>query len=205
MSIQKDKKSVVNEELARRVTKDAESARIAMSRKTTHRSKNTQNMKRNEIERFNENLKDFSVEQSKKSKSKIGILLTDGSNSAGEIDPKIAANAAKTLGVKFYTIGSGGDGGNSSFFGFSFRRSGSPIDEPMLKYIAETTGGKYFRARDTNDLVRIYETINELEKTEVETEIFKNYEEKYADLLLPALFLFLFFNVGGSWIYRRFP
>ena len=140
-----------------------------------------------------------------KSKSKIGILLTDGSNSAGEIDPKIAANAAKTLGVKFYTIGAGGDGGNSSFFGFSFRRSGSPIDEPMLKYIAETTGGKYFRARDTNDLVRIYETINELEKTEVETEIFKNYEEKYADLLLPALFLFLFFNVGGSWIYRRFP
>lgn len=140
-----------------------------------------------------------------KSKSKIAILLTDGSNSAGNIDPRVAAKAAQTLGVKFYTIGAGGDGGKSSFLGFSFRTGGSPIDEKMLKYISETTGGKYFRAKDTNDLVSIYNTINELEKTKAETQIFKNYEEKFERFLLPALFIFILLNVSGVFLFRRFP
>lgn len=140
-----------------------------------------------------------------KSKSKIAILLTDGSNSAGDIDPRIAARAAKTLGVKFYTIGAGGDGGGSSFLGFKFSGSGANIDEKTLQDIADETGGKYFRAKDTGDLVRIYETINELEKTEAETQIFRNFEEKYQKYLSWALV----FGGGlfglGVISYRRFP
>ena len=126
-----------------------------------------------------------------KSKSKIAILLTDGSNTAGDIEPRIAAKAAKSLGIKFYTIGAGGEGGVTSFLGFNVKTRAAPIDEKTLKYLAEMTGGQYFRAKDTGDLVRIYETINKLEKTEAETQIFRNFEEKYADFLLPALFIFL--------------
>lgn len=137
-----------------------------------------------------------------KSKAKVAILLTDGSNSAGEVNPKIAAKAAKSLGVKFYTIGAGGEG--SSFMGFNFS-SGASIDEKLLQYIAETTGGKYFRAKGTGDLVRIYETIDQLEKTTAETQVFKNFEEKYDRVLLPALVLLMLFMTGGVILYRRFP
>jgi Ca-activated chloride channel family protein len=138
-----------------------------------------------------------------KSKSKIAILLTDGSNSAGDVDPRMAAKAANALGVKFYTIGAGGDGGGSSFLGFKFSGSGARIDEKMLQYIADETGGRYFRAKDTMDLVRIYETINALEKTEAETQIFRNYEEKYQSYLLMGLLLGGLMICGGLVSHRR--
>lgn len=138
-------------------------------------------------------------------KSKIAILLTDGENSAGEIDPKVAANAAEKLGVKFYTIGAGGGGGQSSFLGFSFRTGGSRIDENMLRYIANTTGGKYFRAKDTKDLVNIYNTIDELEKTTAETQVFRQYDEKYSAFLFPVLWLLFGIQAVSIILGRKLP
>ena len=99
--------------------------------------------------------------------------------------------------------GAGGDGGGSSFLGFKFSGSGARIDEKMLQYIADETGGRYFRAKDTGDLVRIYETINALEKTEAETQIFRNYEEKYQSYLLTSLIVGCLMILAGLVSHRR--
>ncbi len=116
-------------------------------------------------------------------KSKIVILLTDGENTAGEIDPMQAAELASTLGIKIYTIGVGTKGRAP----IPVRRSASGqilvqyefvnIDEKTLRTIAETTGGQYFRATDTTSLESIYEEIDQLEKTKVETQQFVDYKE----------------------------
>ena len=116
-------------------------------------------------------------------KSKIIILLTDGENTAGEIDPNQAAELAATVGIKIYTIGVGTKGRAP----FPVRRSASGqivvqyefvnIDEKTLRAISEATGGKYFRATDTTSLESIYEEIDQLEKTKVETQQFVDYKE----------------------------
>ncbi|RKE98658.1 vWA domain-containing protein [Ichthyenterobacterium magnum] len=131
-----------------------------------------------------------------KAKSKIIILLTDGVNNSGFIDPKIASELAVEYGIKTYTIGLGTNGmalsptailpnGN-----FQYSRVQVEIDEELLKEIATATGGKYFRATNNKKLAEIYNEINKLEKTEIEEFKFYNYEEKYRWLvLLAALFI----------------
>ena len=133
-----------------------------------------------------------------KATSKVIILLTDGVNNSGFIDPKIASELAVEYGIKTYTIGLGTNGmalspvailpnGN-----FQYGRIQVEIDEELLKEIAEVTGGKYFRATDNKKLEEIYDEINKLEKTEIEEFKYYNYEEKYRPLvILAGLFLIM--------------
>lgn len=145
-----------------------------------------------------------------KAKSKVIILLTDGVNNSGFIDPKIASELAVEYGIKVYTIGIGTNGmalspnsilPNGSF---QYSRVQVEIDEDLLKEIASVTGGKYFRATNNKKLAEIYDEINKLEKTEVEEFKFYNYEEKYRPLVLLAA-LFLFFELMLRFtVYRSF-
>ena len=121
--------------------------------------------------------------QNEEVKSKVIILLTDGENTAGELEPQAAADIAQTMGIKVYTIGVGTKG-RAPFpvpNTFTGRRMIQMvpvnIDEETLTKVAETTGGKYFRATDTDSLENIYAEINELEKTKVESQNFVNYRE----------------------------
>lgn len=131
-----------------------------------------------------------------KAKSKVIILLTDGVNNSGFIDPKIASELAVEYGIKVYTIGLGTNGMALSPYSinangtFQYARVQVEIDEDLLKEIADVTGGKYFRATNNKKLADIYAEINKLEKTEIEEFKFYNYEEKYRALvLLAGLFL----------------
>ncbi len=132
-----------------------------------------------------------------KATSKVIILLTDGVNNSGFIDPKIASELAVEYGIKVYTIGLGTNGMALSPIGilpngqFQYGRAQVEIDEELLKEIADVTGGKYFRATNNKKLEEIYNEINKLEKTEVEEFKFYNYEEKYRSLVLLAGLLLL--------------
>jgi Ca-activated chloride channel family protein len=119
-------------------------------------------------------------------KSKVIILLTDGVNNSGNIDPRTATELAKELGIKTYTIGIGTNG--MADFPWSkdprtgklnFRKQQVEIDEALLKEIAKETEGKYFRATDNNSLKEIYDEIDTLEKTKIEEFKYYNYQEKY--------------------------
>lgn len=99
--------------------------------------------------------------------SRVLILLTDGANTAGNVEPHDAAEQAKKLGIKIYTIGVGSDGSDRrSVFGFPFGSQGSDLDEKSLTAIAEATGGRYFRAKNTQEMEEIYHIIDSLEPTE---------------------------------------
>lgn len=120
-----------------------------------------------------------------RAKSKVIILLTDGVNNSGSINPKIASELAVEFGIKAYTIGLGTNGmalspvaikPNGSF---QYARTPVEIDEALLKEIAQVTGGKYFRATNNRKLEAIYDEINKLEKTEVEEIKYTTYEEKF--------------------------
>ncbi|PCI06701.1 MAG: aerotolerance regulator BatA [Flavobacteriaceae bacterium] len=132
-----------------------------------------------------------------KAKSKVIILLTDGVNNSGFVDPKTATELAKELEIKTYTIGIGTKG--TAFSPVSmlngklhYEKVKVEIDEELLKYIADETGGKYFRATDNTKLRAIYNEINKLEKTEIEEYKYYNYDEKYRSLvILAGLFLLL--------------
>ncbi len=130
-----------------------------------------------------EKLNDLDDRQKEKVKSKVIILLTDGENTAGELEPVEAAEIAQTIGIKIYTIGVGTRGQapipvRDSFTGRqTIRMMPVNIDEATLKKVAETTGGQYFRATDTDSLVKIYEEIDALEKTKVEARHFVDYRE----------------------------
>ena len=134
-----------------------------------------------------------------KATSKVIILLTDGVNNTGFVDPKTATELAVGLGIKVYTIGLGTNGTASFPYAkdprtgeLLFRNSPVEIDEDLLKYIAKETDGKYFRATDNNKLKAIYEEINKLEKTEIEEFKYYNYDEKYRLLvLLAGLFILI--------------
>ncbi|OZC03670.1 vWA domain-containing protein [Rubricoccus marinus] len=122
--------------------------------------------------------------------SKVVILLTDGQNNRGEVDPLTAAEAAEALGVRVYAIGVGGDGANQRGrlpFGGSLLGPAADVDEETLQAVARQTGGRYFRATDTEALRSIYEAIGELEKTEIEETVFLDVDEKYPLALWPAL------------------
>ena len=115
--------------------------------------------------------------------SKVIILLTDGVNNSGKIDPQTALEIAKAYNVKVYTIGIGSEGEAlvpvQTQLGVSKTRMPVQIDEVLLKKIAQETGGKYFRATDNTSLVDIYKEIDQLEKTKVESMTYKQYEEYY--------------------------
>ncbi|WP_400075399.1 VWA domain-containing protein [Winogradskyella sp. R77965] len=145
-----------------------------------------------------------------KAKSKVVILLTDGVNNSGSVDPKTASILAVDNGIKVYTIGLGTNGMALSPIGFnangSFRysRQQVEIDEALLKEIAEDTGGKYFRATNNKKLAEIYKEINKLEKTEIEEKKYYNYEEKYRPIVLLAGLLLLLELILRNTIFRSF-
>ena len=127
-----------------------------------------------------------------KAKSRIIILLTDGVNNSGFIDPKTASELAVEYGIKTYTIGLGSNGMALSPVAinngkFQYSRIQVEIDEKLLKEIASETGGKYFRATNNKKLDDIYDEIDKLEKTEIEEFKYYNYEEKFRPLVLLAL------------------
>ncbi|MBJ6367389.1 vWA domain-containing protein [Snuella sedimenti] len=128
-----------------------------------------------------------------KAKSKVIILLTDGVNNSGFIDPKIASELAVEYGIKTYTIGLGTNGMALSPIAidprtgdFQYGRVQVEIDEELLKEIANVTGGKYFRATNNKKLQEIYSEINKLEKTDIEEFKYYNYQEKYRSLVILA-------------------
>lgn len=127
-----------------------------------------------------------------KAKSRIIILLTDGVNNSGFIDPKTASELAVEYGIKTYTIGLGSNGMALSPVAinngkFQYSRIQVEIDEKLLKEIASETGGTYFRATNNKKLEDIYDEIDKLEKTEIEEFKYYNYEEKFRPLVLLAL------------------
>lgn len=153
-----------------------------------------------------------SVNRLKESKaiSKIIILLTDGVNNSGFIEPQTAADLAIEYGIKTYTIGLGTNGNALSPIAYnadgSFRYGMRQveIDEALLKDIAKVTGGKYFRATDNEKLEAIYDEINKLEKTEIEEFKYTRYEEKFRPWVLLAGALLLFEWVLRSTLFRSF-
>ncbi len=144
-------------------------------------------------------------------KSKVIILLTDGVNNAGFVDPKTATELAKELAIKVYTIGIGTNG--MADFPWSkdprtgklqFRKQQVEIDEKLLQFIAAETQGKYFRATNNASLKEIYDEIDKLEKTKVEEFKYYNYQEKYRILVLFALgFLLLEFLLRNT-VFKSF-
>lgn len=127
-------------------------------------------------------------------KSKVLILITDGENNAGEIDPVTAADLALSFGIKVYTIGAGTRGTapypvQDPIFGKRYQNVPVDIDEEMLTQIAELTGGSYFRATDAEELSKIYNRIDELERTKVEELIYTDYLDLYPRFILPAFLL----------------
>ncbi len=142
--------------------------------------------------------------------SKIIILLTDGQNNRGEIDPVTASEVAATLGVRIYAIGVGAYGEapfvvDRPFGGRQRQMVPVEIDEDMLRSIAQGTGGKYFRATNEEALREIYDQIGTLEKSEIETRIYTDYEERYIRFLLPGLLLVLIEIFLTTTLLRRFP
>ncbi len=144
-----------------------------------------------------------------KAKSKVIILLTDGVNNAGEVDPMTAADIAKTFNMRIYTIGVGTTGyavmPRQTPWGVQKVRVRVEIDEDLLKRIAQKTGGLYFRATNTEKLREIYKQISEMEKTKIEVKEFTRYKEKFVPFAALALMLLVGEIVlQHSWL-RRLP
>lgn len=143
-------------------------------------------------------------------KSRIIILLTDGVNNAGKTDPLMAAQAAKAMGIKVYTIGAGTKGYApfpvENLFGQKFyQKILVEIDEALLKKIADLTNGKYFRATDTESLRNIYHEIDNLEKTKIEEQGFKQYKELFGYFLRAALLLLALEFILNHTLFLRIP
>jgi len=145
-----------------------------------------------------------------KAKSKVIILLTDGVNNSGTIEPETASEIAKEFGIKVYTIGLGSNGmaqypyaiaANGDFL---FKMMKVEIDEELMKKIAKNTGGKYFRASSNAKLETIYNEINKLETTEIEELKFYDYDEKYRPFLIFAGILLLLEIGLLNTVYRSF-
>jgi Ca-activated chloride channel family protein len=145
-----------------------------------------------------------------KAKSKVIILLTDGVNNRGEVDPVTASNIAAAIDVKIYTIGAGSKGTalypvNDPLLGKRFVPMPVEIDEDVLKQIAVNTKGRYFRATDTQKLSEIYTEIGELEKTKIEVKEFTRYDEYFHYFLLIGLGLFVLEMVLANSVFRKLP
>jgi Ca-activated chloride channel family protein len=141
--------------------------------------------------------------------SKVVVLLTDGVNNAGQIDPLTAAEAAKALGIKVYTIGAARPGQVpvpvQGLFGEQVVYQESILDEETLRQVADITGGQYFRAEDTAGLKAIYDEINSLEKSQVEIQVYNQYYELFGWLLVPALIIFLLELALRNTTFRKVP
>jgi Ca-activated chloride channel family protein len=115
--------------------------------------------------------------------SKVVVLLTDGRNNKGSLDPITAAQIARDFGIRVYTIGAGSEGmvlvPQRTLFGTRLRRARLPVDEATLKRIAEVADGRFYRATDAEGLKHAYAEINELEKTEVEVSGYYDYDEAF--------------------------
>ena len=145
-----------------------------------------------------------------KAKSKIVILLTDGVNNRGEVDPVTAARIAEALNVKIYTIGAGKRGTamypvDDPVLGKHYVPMQVQIDEDVLRNIASITGGKYFRATNSDKLKEIYTEIGEMEKTKIEVKEFTRYEEYFVYLLTVGLLLLLLELVLANTYFKKLP
>lgn len=145
-----------------------------------------------------------------KAKSKVVILLTDGRNNRGELDPITAAKVAKTFNVRIYTIGAGKRGDalfpvDDPIFGRRYQRMPVQIDEELLKQVANITGALYFRATDKTSLEQIYEEIGEMEKTKIEVKEYTRYNEKFLPFLLLALVFLVVEIILANTKFRKIP
>ena len=147
--------------------------------------------------------------RSSKSKTKIVVLLTDGENNGGLIDPKTAKEIAKAFGVKVYTIGVGTEGMApqpvNTPLGVVMQTQKVSIDEKLLNEIANETGGKYFRAKDNESLAGIYGTIDQLEKSKVEITNTIRYQDKFYPFIMLAILFLLIEFILRYLIFRKFP
>ena len=135
------------------------------------------------------------------SESKVIILLSDGSNNVGSIDPISAAKIAKEYNIKIYTIGAGTNQSITQIPGRGFVRN--EIDEDTLKGIAEVTNAKYFRATDKKSLSGIYREIDNLEKSEITVSYFSSYQEIYIWFLIIGFFLIIISEVLRAYYFRK--
>ena len=144
-----------------------------------------------------------------KSKSKVVILLTDGENNGGLIDPQTAKEIAKAFSIKVYTIGVGTDGYApqpvNTPLGVVMQNGKVSIDEKLLKQIAVETGGKYFRAKDNAGLTGIYDEINSLERSKVEISTITRYSEKFFPFIMAALALIFLEVLLRFTVFKKFP
>lgn len=144
-----------------------------------------------------------------KSKSKVVILLTDGSNTSGKLQPEKAAEIAATYGVKVYTIGVGTSGRipfrQNTLFGPQVVYGQADLDEKTLKLIADKTGGIYYRAKNTEELEKIYNDIDRLEKSEVKVKRYMEYKELFSYALFPAILLLLLEIILSNTRFLRIP
>lgn len=143
-------------------------------------------------------------------KSKVVVLLTDGVNNAGKLDPRTAAQAAKAMGVKIYTIGAGTKGYAPfpvrDLWGRKiYRNAIVDIDEKLLQDIAQMTGGKYYRATDTASLREIYHEIDAFEKTEIKEQSYREYQELFVYFLGAALIVLAVENLLSNTILMKVP
>jgi Ca-activated chloride channel family protein len=144
-----------------------------------------------------------------KAKSKVMILLTDGVNNRGEIDPITAAQIAQTFGIRIYTIGVGTQGEAPypvmTPFGKRYQNIPADVDEKALQQIAEITNGQYFRATNNRTLKQVYAEIDRLEKTRIEVKSYRSYTELFYGWALAGLIaLLLEFALNGS-VLRKLP
>jgi len=148
--------------------------------------------------------------RSSDAKSRIIILLTDGINNAGEIDPLTAAQIAKTLGIRIYTIGAGKPGKalypvDDPTFGRRYVQIDNELDEKQLTQVAESTGGKYFRAKSEDMLKNIYQQISELEKTKFKIKEYLQFDQYFPYFLMAAALALLLELVLRETLFRRLP
>lgn len=144
-----------------------------------------------------------------KEKSKIIILLTDGINNGGLIDPSTALEIAKAYGIKVYTIGVGTDGYAatpiSTPMGVVMQNEKVAIDEKLLQNISNQTGSTYFRAKDNEGLRNIYNQIDKLEKSKVQVTIYHRYTEQYYPFIFAALAFLLLEVILKFTVFKKFP
>ncbi|MDL1893482.1 VWA domain-containing protein [Sphingobacteriales bacterium CHB3] len=145
-----------------------------------------------------------------KSASKVIILLTDGINNRGEIDPVTATQIAQTFGIRMYTIGVGTNAGQAPFpvqtpFGTRYQNMPVDVDDKTLTAIAEMTGGKYFRATDNRSLKKIYQEIDEMEKTRIEVRSYRSYTELFYGWVWIGLFAMVMEMGLGLTYLRKLP
>jgi len=134
-------------------------------------------------------------------KSKVMILLSDGRNNAGELDPLTAADIAKKLGVKIYTIGAGTNQAVTLIPNVGYIRN--EIDEQTLQAIAQKTGGQYFRATDEAMLAEVYQQIDALERTTIEVKDYTQYRELFGWFLIPAILVGTGKEILAKFVFRK--